>query len=110
MTDKTEAEKNAEFKQKYGYARDKETNAQKFNRLFSKRVENAVEKINLIGNCAGVGYEYDVETVGRVMDYLRDKIDTLQDQFTETEAEDTESLKSEIENAMLGETEETPSD
>ena len=87
-----------------------ETKAEKFNRLFSKRVENTVIKINLIGNCAGVGYEYDVETVGRVMDYLRAKIDTLQAQFTETEPEDTESLTSEIENAMLGVDEETPSD
>ena len=103
---KSQAQRDKEFEETYGYKSKDETKEQKFNRLFPTRVENAVNKINLIGNCASAGYEYDVETVGRVCDYLRAKIDTLQDQFLETPEEDTENLTSEIENAMTGVTEE----
>lgn len=103
---KTQAQRDKEFEEIYGYKSKDETKEQKFNRLFPSRVENAVDKINLIGNCASAGYGYDVETVGRVMDYLRAKIDTLESMFTATEEDAGVSTSSEIENAMTGETEE----
>lgn len=47
-----------------------ETKAQKFSRLATKRVGDALKKINAIGNLAGASYEKTPEQVERIKELL----------------------------------------
>lgn len=59
-----------------------ESKHDRFKRLASKRVQNAVKKIELIGNLASPGYEYSEEDVEKIMNALQETIDQVKDAFS----------------------------
>lgn len=53
-----------------------ETNAEKFTRLANKRVNNAMQKIGLIGNLSSAQYEYNDEQIKTIEAALFGAVDT----------------------------------
>lgn len=64
-----------------GTAPVNETNAQKFKRLGDKRTIAALEKIRLIGNLAGSGYDYTPEQVDKIENVLMETISSTINRF-----------------------------
>lgn len=62
-------------------ALDNETKAETFQRLANKRVNNALDKIRLIGNLSSANYEYTEEQVNKIEDALRMATDRIMDKF-----------------------------
>lgn len=58
-----------------------ETKDAKFKRLAKPRIEAAVAKIHLVGNCAGPGYEYTPDQVAVVRKHLTDAVDAVITKF-----------------------------
>jgi len=59
-----------------------ESKHDRFKRLASKRVQNAVKKIELIGNLASPGYEYTQEDVEKIITALQATLDQVKDVFS----------------------------
>ena len=67
----------------------KETKAQKFARLAPPRIQNAIDKINLIGNLSAKGgYEYTPEQVAKVKAALESAVSGVLARFS-PDAKDT---------------------
>jgi len=61
-----------------------ETKADTFKRLCGKRVANALEKIDLIGNCANRNqYEYTPEQVEKIKQALITKVEFTMNKFAD---------------------------
>jgi len=66
-----------------------ETKGDKFKRLASKRVVNAIQKIELITNLAGPGYEYTPEEVAKILAALQGSVDKVKAAFSRQKIEKT---------------------
>ena len=60
----------------------------KFKRLATQRVTNAIKKIELIGNLSGSGYESTPEEVEKIVAALQQTIDSVKEKFSKTKRVD----------------------
>ena len=58
-----------------------ESKHDKFKRLATQRVTNAVKKIKLIGNLSSSGYEYTTEEVEKILATLQATMDGVKELF-----------------------------
>ena len=66
-----------------------ESNSDKFKRLASKRVVNAISKIELITNLAAPSYEYTPEEVAKILTALQGSVDKVKAAFSKQRIEKT---------------------
>lgn len=59
-----------------------ESKYDKFKRLASKRVTNAIQKIGLIGNLSGSGYECTAEDAEKIITALQQAVDSVKEKFS----------------------------
>ena len=67
-----------------------ESKSDKFKRLASKRVKNAIAKVELIANLAAPGYEYTPEQVEKILTALQGSVDKVKAAFSKQKIEKTE--------------------
>jgi len=65
-----------------------ESKHDKFKRLATQRVTNAIKKIELIGNLATSGYESTPEEVEKIFKAMQDTLDGVKEKFSKTERVD----------------------
>lgn len=58
-----------------------ESKADRFKRLATPRVGNAVKKIEIIGNLAGGNYEFSAEQVEKILGALRAAVEEVEKKF-----------------------------
>lgn len=61
----------------------------KFKRLATQRVKNALKKIELIGNLSSSGYEYGPEEVEKIFAALQHTLDSTKNRFSKSKKEET---------------------
>ena len=66
-----------------------ESKSDKFKRLASKRVVNAIQKIELITNLAAPSYEYTPEEVTKILTALQGSVDKVKAAFAKQKIEKT---------------------
>lgn len=59
-----------------------ETNAERFERLASKRATKVLQSIDVLGNCAGTGYEFTEEQVVEMFDALARALEACNEKFS----------------------------
>jgi adenosylmethionine-8-amino-7-oxononanoate aminotransferase len=59
----------------------RETKAERFRRLATKRVNSALKRIQLIGNLASPNYEFTKEQVKKIVETLREAINEVEREF-----------------------------
>ena len=59
-----------------------ESKSDKFKRLATKRVKNAISKVELITNLSGSGYEYTPEEVEKILNALQGSVDKVKAAFS----------------------------
>ena len=59
-----------------------ESKSDKFKRLATKRVKNAISKVELITNLAGSSYEYTPEEVEKILNALQGSVDKVKVAFS----------------------------
>jgi len=67
-----------------------ETKEQKFIRVVTPRVAKAVKCIKLIGNCAGIGYDYTTAQVDQINEVLDAAVTHVGNKFIKAEADSSE--------------------
>jgi len=67
-----------------------ESKSDKFKRLASKRVVNAIQKVELITNLSGPGYEYSPEQVEKILTALQGSVDKVKAAFSKQKIEKTD--------------------
>ncbi len=68
-------------------AEQAESKSGKFKRLATKRVKNAVQKIELITNLTSPGYEYTPEEVEKILTALQGSVDKVKAAFSKQKIE-----------------------
>lgn len=58
-----------------------ETKVEKSRRLANQRMGSALKYLNLVGNLAGVGYEFTDEQRTQIVETLQDAVMTVKDRF-----------------------------
>ena len=66
-----------------------ESKSAKFKRLASKRVVNAISKIELIANLAAPSYEYTPDEVAKILTALQGSVDKVKAAFSKQKIEKT---------------------
>ena len=66
-----------------------ESKHDKFKRLATQRVTNAIKKIELIGNLSSSGYEYTPEEVEKIFASLGQTLDNTKSRFSKSKKEET---------------------
>lgn len=66
-----------------------ESKHDKFKRLASQRVTNAIKKIELVGNLSSPGYEYTPEEIEKIFAALQQALDKAKSRFSKTKNEET---------------------
>ena len=66
-----------------------ETKSDKFKRLATKRVKNAIDKVELITNLSGSSYEYTSEEVEKILNALQGSVDKVKAAFSHQKIEKT---------------------
>ena len=66
-----------------------ESKHDKFKRLATPRVTNAVKKIELIGNLSSSGYEYTPEEVEKIFNALQQTLDNTKARFSKSKKAET---------------------
>ena len=66
-----------------------ESKGDKFKRLASKRVVNAIQKIELITNLAAPSYEYTPEQVEKILSALQGSVDKVKAAFSKQKIDKT---------------------
>ena len=66
-----------------------ESKHDKFKRLATLRVANALKKIELIGNLSSSGYEYTPEEVEKIFAALKQTLESTKSRFSKTKKEET---------------------
>ncbi|UCB57039.1 MAG: hypothetical protein JSV30_00110 [Candidatus Omnitrophota bacterium] len=66
-----------------------ESKHDKFKRLASQRVTNAIKKIELIGNLSSPGYEYTAEEVDKIFTALQRTLDNTKGRFSKEKKEES---------------------
>lgn len=61
---------------------ESESKQDKFKRLASKRVSNAIQKIELIGNLSGPSYECTPEDAEKIIVALQQSVDSVKERFS----------------------------
>jgi len=59
-----------------------ESKQDKFKRLATQRVPNAIKKIEIIGNLAGSGYESTQEDTDKIISALQEAVDGVKEKFS----------------------------
>jgi hypothetical protein len=72
---------------------DQETKHDKFKRLATQRVTNALKKIELIGNLASSGYESSAEEVDKIFASLQQTLDNTKNRFSKSKKEETKKFE-----------------
>ncbi len=67
-----------------------ESKNEKFKRLATKRVKNAISKVELIANLASSSYEYTPEEVEKILNTLQGSVDKVKAAFSKQKIEKTE--------------------
>ncbi|MFH0732588.1 MAG: hypothetical protein V2A72_06690 [Candidatus Omnitrophota bacterium] len=67
-----------------------ETKSDKFKRLATKRVKNAISKIELIGNLAGSSYESTPEEAEKILGALQESLDKVKTAFSKQKSNKTD--------------------
>ena len=67
-----------------------ESKSDRFKRLASKRVVNAIYKVELIANLAGSSYEYAPEQVEKILGALQGSVDKVKAAFSKQKIEKTD--------------------
>ncbi len=62
-----------------------ESKKEKWGRLMEKRLPKAQDSIRILGNLTSSNYEWSPETAEKVVRWLRDEIDQLEDKFKTAE-------------------------
>ena len=62
----------------------KESKADRFKRLASKRVNAAIKQLELIGNLSSGAYEYTEDQVEKIFGTLQRSLDTSREMFSKT--------------------------
>ena len=65
-----------------------ESKQDKFKRLASQRVTNAIKKIELIGNLSSPGYEYTSEEVEKIFTSLQQLLEATRSKFSKAKKTD----------------------
>jgi len=65
-----------------------ESKHDRFKRLATRRVTNAIKKIELIGNLSGSGYEYTAEEVDKIFSALQQTLDSAKGSFSKSKLEE----------------------
>lgn len=63
---------------------ENETDAEKFVRVVTPRINKAVKAIDLIGNCAGTGYVHTPKQVGNIVNILSKAVERVTAAYTKT--------------------------
>lgn len=58
-----------------------ENNHEKFHRLAGKRVQNVLRAIELLGNCANPGYEYNDNDLAKMFGAISNALETVSARF-----------------------------
>ena len=66
-----------------------ESKHDKFKRLASQRVTNAIKKIELIGNLSSSGYEYAPEEIEKIFATLQQTLESTKNRFSKANKEET---------------------
>jgi len=72
---------------------DTESKHDKFKRLATLRVANALKKIELIGNLSSSSYEYAPEEVEKIFSALQQTLDSTRGRFSKSTKEETAAFK-----------------
>jgi len=72
---------------------DQETKHDKFKRLATQRVTNALKKIELIGNLASSGYESSAEEVDKIFASLQQTLDNTKSKFSKSKSVETKKFE-----------------
>ncbi|MBL7158130.1 MAG: hypothetical protein ISS91_01290 [Candidatus Omnitrophica bacterium] len=70
-----------------------ETKNEKFKRLASKRVTNAIKKIELIGHLSASSYECTQEEVDKIVVALQDALEGIKAKFSKTKKADASKFQ-----------------
>ncbi len=70
-----------------------ETKHDKFKRLATQRVTNALKKIELIGNLATASYESSPEEVEKIFTSLQQAIENTKNRFSKSKKEETKKFE-----------------
>jgi hypothetical protein len=70
-----------------------ETKHDKFKRLATPRVTNALKKIELIGNLSSSGYEYTPEEVEKIFTALQQTLDSTKARFSKGKKEEPKKFE-----------------
>lgn len=62
-----------------------ETPHQKFYRISQRRIQVAAKYIDMLGNCAGAGYEYTEEDAEKMFSYLQHVLDDAKARYEKKE-------------------------
>ncbi len=65
-----------------------ESKHDKFKRLATQRVNNALKKIELVGNLSSSGYEYSPEEVDKIFAALQHTLDSTKNRFSKSKKEE----------------------
>lgn len=66
-----------------------ESKHDKFKRLATQRVANALKKVELIGNLSSSGYEYSPEEVEKIFAALQQTVESTKNRFSKAKKEET---------------------
>ncbi len=66
---------------------ENETKNERFKRIASKRVTNAISKVELIGKLSSYGYEYSAEDIEKIFTALQETLDNTKALFSKTKRE-----------------------
>jgi len=70
-----------------------ESKHDKFKRLATPRVTNALKKIELIGNLSSSGYEYTPEEVEKIFSALQQTLESTKNRFSKSKKEETKKFE-----------------
>ena len=70
-----------------------ETKHDKFKRLASQRVTNAIKKIELIGHLASSSYESTQEEQDKIFAAIQEALDSIKTKFSKTKKADASKLQ-----------------
>jgi len=65
-----------------------ESKHDKFKRLATQRVTNAIKKIELIGNLSSSGYEYAAEEIEKIFTSLQQTLENTKGRFSKSKKEE----------------------
>ncbi len=60
---------------------ENESKSDRFKRVVTPRVVKAIKSINVVGYCAGVGYEYSHEQVEQICKTLHTAVDAIEGKY-----------------------------